>query len=70
MKKFHAGKNDIFFACVVVAMFAVTVVGVIAAGLDFARDRVEANYAKTRVGPVALRATEQEPKVARAGPVR
>jgi hypothetical protein len=66
--QFRPGKNDFFFACLISAMFAVTVFGIIAGTLDLVRGRAE-SYAKTRGAPVALHdAREQAPQVARAGP--
>jgi hypothetical protein len=68
--QFRPGKNDFFFACLITAMFAVTVVGVIAGTLDLVRGRAE-TYAKTRGAPVALHdARGATPQAARAGPGR
>jgi hypothetical protein len=69
--QFHPKKNDFFFALLVAAMFAVTVVGAIVGALDLAGDRVAVNYAQTREAPGALRAApEKAPQLARAGPGR
>jgi hypothetical protein len=69
--KFQAGKNDFFFAFVVAAMFAVTVVGAVAGVLDLARARVDVFVAKTQEAPAAARgAGRQALQVARTEAAR
>ncbi|HUD27103.1 MAG TPA: hypothetical protein VMQ45_15575 [Burkholderiaceae bacterium] len=69
--QFYPGKNDFFFACLITAMFAVTLFGVIAGTLDLIRGHAGAVYAATPMAPIALAgAGEQAPHEARAGPRR
>ncbi|HEX4583665.1 MAG TPA: hypothetical protein VH183_02465 [Burkholderiaceae bacterium] len=69
--RFQAGKNDFFFAFVVAAMFAFTVVGVVAGVLDLARGNAGVVVAKAQELPGAARsAGAQVTQVARADPGR
>jgi hypothetical protein len=50
--QFDAGKNDFFFAFVMVAMFAVTVVSAVAGYVDFAGGAGEQHTQVARAGAV------------------
>ncbi|HEX4596398.1 MAG TPA: hypothetical protein VH278_01310 [Burkholderiaceae bacterium] len=62
--QFHAferQKNDVFFAFVMAAVFAITVVGAVAGAFDVARGHAGADMAKARGQAVAMRDPGREP---------
>jgi hypothetical protein len=62
--EFHAferQKNDVFFAFVMAAVFAITVVGAVAGAFDVARGHSGADYAKSHGQTVAMRDARHEP---------
>ncbi|HEY4039106.1 MAG TPA: hypothetical protein VGM15_09825 [Burkholderiaceae bacterium] len=54
-------KNDVFFAFVMAAVFAITVVGAVAGAFDVARGHAGADMAKAPGQAVALRDPGREP---------
>jgi len=63
----HPRKNDFFFAFLLAAVFAVTIVGEVAGVVSVAR-RADTEVAKARQAPAAARSVgEQAPLLARAG---
>jgi hypothetical protein len=67
---FHPRKNDFFFAFLMAAVFAVTIVGEVAGVLSVGREQVAVESAKAKAGQarVALAgASERAPPVALSG---
>jgi hypothetical protein len=61
-------KNDVWFAFVMAAMFAISVVGVVAGAFDAARDHAGADLAKARGQAIVMRDPAHEAvEAARAG---
>jgi hypothetical protein len=61
-------KNDVWFAFVMAAMFAISVVGVVAGAFDAARDHAGADLAKARGQVIVMRDSAHEAvQAARAG---
>jgi hypothetical protein len=58
---FQRQKNDVFFAFVMAAVFAVTVVVAVADAFDIARGHADANVAKAAGQTVAMRDAKREP---------
>ena len=65
---FETRKNDVFFAFLMAAIFAVMLVGELAGALSLVHARAGAEYAKTHPARVAMGdAGERAPLVAPAG---
>jgi hypothetical protein len=66
--QFHTRKNDVTFAFLMAAVFAVTLAAAVAGTIDIAGGRASVEAAKTQTAPVAHGDTgEPQSQIARAG---